>query len=155
MDHGAYVILCSLFPNADIPVTQLSLGNNLNPQLHFNLAKELIELRKSGVLILGSGNITHNLRLLSRRGNLSWAQDFDKYIKNALENENILDLINYNNAGEISKLAVPTVEHYLPLLYVYAQKLATDKIYFFNDSIDLGSLSMRSFVIADNYFNEK
>jgi len=147
LDHGAWTILQSLFPKADIPVFQLSLDVNLNFQEHFNLAKQLASLREQGVIIIGSGNIVHNLARLDMQGNTpDWAVNFDSYIKNALTSGDELALLTIANAGEAANLAVPTDEHFLPLLYIAAVKHGDDTMQFIVDSFDLGSLSMRSVI---------
>lgn len=144
LDHGAWTILQSIFPNADVPVFQLSLDLNLNFTQHFMLAKKLTQLREHGVTIIGSGNIVHNLSKLSMQGlTPNWAIQFDDYIKKALETENTKALITIANAGESVRLSVPTDEHYLPLLYIAAIRHPDDQLQFLSESFDLGSLSMR------------
>lgn len=147
LDHGAWTVLQSLFPAADIPVFQLSLDVNLDFAGHFALAKKLASLREQGVMIIGSGNIVHNLRLLNMQSaNADWAIEFDRYVKNALETGDDDALIHIENAGDSAKLAVPTDEHYLPLLYVAAVRQPDDKMRFLTESFDLGTLSMRSII---------
>ena len=147
LDHGAWSILQSLFPAADVPVFQLSLNTDLDFAGHFAFAQQLAPLRDQGVMIIGSGNIVHNLRLLNTQGNTSdWARDFDQYIKTALESGNDVALLNIENAGACYKLAVPTDEHYLPLLYIAAVRQADDQMRFLTESFDLGTLSMRSVI---------
>ena len=147
LDHGAWTVLQSLFPAADIPVFQLSLDINLDFTGHYALAKKLTSLREQGVMIIGSGNIVHNLRLLDMQGTTAdWAIEFDRYIKTALENGNDDALIHIQNAGKSMKLAVPTDEHYLPLLYIAAVRHADDQMRFLTESFDLGTLSMRSVI---------
>ena len=145
LDHGAWSILQSLFPNADIPVFQLSLDVDLNFSEHFKLAKKLASLREMGVMIIGSGNIVHNLGRLNLQGKTpDWAITFDEYVKIALESKNETALLDIARAGNSASLSMPTDEHYLPLLYVAAVAHADDKLQFLTDSFDLGSLSMRS-----------
>lgn len=147
LDHGAWTILQSLFPLADVPVLQLSLDNNLDFYGHFALAQKLATLREHNVMIIGSGNIVHNLRMLNLRGEKAdWAIAFDDYIKNALLTGNDAALLNIELAGKCAKLAVPTAEHYLPLLYIAAVRHADDKMRFITESFDLGTLSMRSVI---------
>ena len=147
LDHGAWTILQSLFPKADIPVLQLSLDVNLSFHEHFKLAKQLASLREQGVMILGSGNIVHNLARLNMQGNTpDWAVNFDAYIKHALMSDDELALLTIASAGEAARLAVPTDEHFLPLLYIAAVKHANDNMQFITDNFDLGSLSMRSVI---------
>ncbi|HOY69345.1 MAG TPA: 4,5-DOPA dioxygenase extradiol [Methylotenera sp.] len=146
LDHGAWTILQSLFPAADIPVLQLSLDVKLDFAQHFQLASQLASVREQGILVIGSGNIVHNLGLLKQGVAYDWAIEFDEYIKEALETNNDEALIHISKVGQAAKLSVPTDEHYLPLLYIAAIRHAEDNMRFFNASYDLGSLSMRSFI---------
>lgn len=150
LDHGAWSILQSLFPKADVPVFQLSLDINLNFSEHFQLAKHLAQLREQEIMIIGSGNIVHNLGRLNMQGKTpDWAIDFDVYVKNAIESEDEAALLDIAQAGESARLSVPTNEHYLPLLYIAAIKHANDKLQFLTESFDLGSLSMRSVIYTN------
>lgn len=147
LDHGAWTILQSLFPAADVPVFQLSLDMNLDFAAHFALARQLASLRERGVMVIGSGNIVHNLRLLNPQGGApDWAVTFDNYIKTALETGDDNALIHIERAGESAKLAVPSDEHYLPLLYIAAIRYTDDTMHFLTENFDLGSLSMRSVI---------
>ena len=149
LDHGAWSVLQSLFPNADVPVFQLSLDVNLDFSEHFELAKSLAVLRDQGVMIIASGNIVHNLGRLNMQGKTpDWVISFDEYIKKALQEENTEALINIGLAGDCASLSVPTDEHYLPLLYIAAMKHADDKLQFLTESFDLGALSMRSVIYS-------
>ena len=150
LDHGAWSVLQSLFPNADVPVFQLSLDVNLDFSEHFELAKSLAVLRDQGVMIIASGNIVHNLgRLNMQVKTPDWVISFDEYIKKALQEENTEALINIGLAGDCASLSVPTDEHYLPLLYIAAMKHADDKLQFLTESFDLGALSMRSVIYSN------
>lgn len=147
LDHGAWTILQSIFPAADVPVFQLSLDVNLDFAGHFAFAKHLASLRELGVMIIASGNIVHNLGKLNPYGPATdWALSFDNYIKEALKNGNDAALINLSFAGESAKLAVPTDEHYLPLLYAAAVRHPEDQLNFMTESFDMASLSMRSVI---------
>lgn len=147
LDHGAWTILQSLFPLADVPVLQLSLNLDLDFRAHFDLAKQLTPLREQGIMLLGSGNIVHNLRILNLNGEKAdWAIAFDTYIKNALLAADDAALLNIEQAGDAARLAVPTPEHYLPLLYIAAARQADDNMQFLTESFDLGTLSMRSVI---------
>lgn len=147
LDHGAWTILQSLFPKADVPVFQLSLDTNLDFAAHLALARQLASLRERGVMVIGSGNIVHNLRLLNPQGGVpDWAVNFDDYIKAALETGDDDTLIHIERAGESARLAVPSDEHYLPLLYIAAMRHADDDMRFLTEDFDLGSLSMRSVI---------
>lgn len=147
LDHGAWTILQALFPAADVPVLQLSLDLNLDFTAHYALAKQLAVLRTQGVMIIGSGNIVHNLSRLNPKATADWALAFDAYIKTALETHDDDALMHIARAGSaIANLAVPSTEHYLPLLYVAAVRHAADQMRFLTESFDLGSLSMRSVI---------
>ncbi len=123
LDHGAWTALQSLFPEADVPVFQLSLDANLDLSGHFKLAKQLASLREQGVMLIGSGNIVHNLGKLNMQGKMSdWVISFDDYIKRALESGDEAALSDISLAGDSARLAVPTDEPYLPLLYIAASK---------------------------------
>ena len=147
LDHGAWSILKKMYPQANIPVFQLSIDIAKPPVYHFNLTKELYKLRKQGVLILASGNIVHNLGILSWDGKVKafdWAIEFDNFVKQHILDNNPLPLIDYQKLGALATLAHPSNEHYLPLLYALGLRDKTDTVQFFNDAFDLGSLSMRS-----------
>jgi len=150
LDHGTWSVLKPMFPEADIPVFQLSIDYYKSPQWHYDLAKQLSELRRKGVLILGSGNIVHNLRMVDfqNRTNYDWAAGFDSKIKSFLDSGNHQAIINYDQLGTEAKLAVPTNDHYLPMLYSIALQDKKDEISYFNEQMDAGSISMRSFVIG-------
>lgn len=150
-DHGCWVPLMHLFPEANIPVYQLSLDMRKSPAYHANLAKELKSLRKKGVLIVGSGNIVHNLRMLDYNPAVvyDWAQEFDAKSKSMIENLDVSGLSNYKTLGEAAKLAIPTEDHYLPLIYSLSLfDKDKDSISFFNDKIVHGSISMRSVILS-------
>ena len=153
-DHGAWAVLKFLYPDADIPVVQLSL-NRLQPaQWHFNLAKKLAALREEGVLIIGSGNIVHNLRAISWEhinqisAGYDWAYAFRDHINHAMTTQNDDELVHYEQFGENAALSVPTPDHYLPLLYVMALREPDEKVAFFNDHLIAGSLSMTSVLVG-------
>jgi 4,5-DOPA dioxygenase extradiol len=148
LDHGTWSVLLPMYPQAEIPVYQLSLDYTKNPQYHYNLAKELFELRKKGVLIIGSGNIVHNLsRLKWTNDAFDWALEFDAQVKKLIDQNDFQSLINYEKLGEAAKLSVPANDHYLPLLYSLALKCANDNITYFNDKVLMGAVSMRSLLI--------
>jgi 4,5-DOPA dioxygenase extradiol len=142
LDHGTWVPLKILFPKADVPVVQLSLNANLSPKQHYAIGKELTPLREEGVLILGSGNCVHNLMRMDWDGEpFKWALDFDRFVKDSLSTRNDKALVDYESRAD-AKLAHPSNEHYLPLLYAIGAA-GTDKPRFFNESIFAASLSMR------------
>jgi 4,5-DOPA dioxygenase extradiol len=150
LDHGTWSVLSRMFPKADIPTYQLSLDYTQNPEYHYELAHELKELRTKGVLIIGSGNIVHNLRMVSfdKADGFDWAIEFDEKVKNALEKGDHKSIINYQNYGNAARLAVPTNEHYLPMLYAIALQEKNEKLSFFNAKNLAGSISMRSMIIS-------
>jgi 4,5-DOPA dioxygenase extradiol len=146
LDHGAWSVLCRMYPNADIPVVQLSLDRAKEPEHHYALGKELRVLRDQGILIVGSGNIVHNLRLVdfSQDGGYDWATAFDETVKQLILARDHDSIIHYRNLGQAARLSIPTNEHYLPLLYVLALQEEQDQARFFADRMTSGSLSMRS-----------
>ena len=149
-DHGAWSVVKHLYPNADVPVIELSLDYSQSPQYHYELAKELGSLRKKGVLIIGSGNMVHNLRMVDwRRLNetdygYDWATKASEKMKKFILSDNHKQLINYQSQGKEFSLAIPTPEHYLPLLYALALKEENENVSLFNDKAVGGSLTMTS-----------
>jgi 4,5-DOPA dioxygenase extradiol len=150
LDHGAWSVLCRMFPDADIPVVQLSLDfNKKEPEFHYALGRELSGLRKKGVLILGSGNIVHNLRAMVWQDDAyDWAIEFDETIAQLISSGNHEAIMDYQKLGKSAQLSVPTDEHFLPLLYILALQDKEDTLSFFTDRITLGSISMRSLRIG-------
>ena len=147
LDHGTWSVVKHLYPKADIPVIQLSLDYTKGPQYHFELAKELASLRKKGVLIIGSGNIVHNLGIIDWQNQdqgFDWAIEANAMMKNMITNGDFTPLINYTSLGKAVQLSVPTPEHYLPLLYTLGLKEEKDSISLFNDKTIMGSISMTS-----------
>lgn len=147
LDHGAWSVIKHLYPGADVPVIQMSLDYYQKPQYHYDLARELGLLREKGVLIIGSGNMVHNLGLVDwRRLNESfsyeWAQEANDKMKQYILNDDHKSLINYQQLGREFQLAVPTAEHYLPLLYTLALKGKNETADFFNDKPVGGSITM-------------
>jgi 4,5-DOPA dioxygenase extradiol len=154
LDHGAWSVIRNIYPKADIPVIEMSLDYNKSPQFHYDLAKELSALRDKGVLIIGSGNIVHNLRMVAwdkmnePEYGFDWTIYANEKIKQLILNNNHKDLINYSLLGREVQLAVPTPEHYLPLLYTLALKKTSEPVSFFNDKAVMGSLAMTSVKIG-------
>lgn len=149
LDHGCWSVLKRMFPGADIPTYQLSLDYTASPETHYEIAKELKELRKKGVLILGSGNIVHNLGMVQwKEGAYDWAIEFDQKIKQLIESGDHQPIINYKTLGKPAQLSIPTNEHYLPLLYSLALQEKSDDLKFFNEKTTMGSISMRSVKIG-------
>jgi len=154
LDHGTWSVIRNFFPDANIPVIQLSLDHFQKPQKHFDLAKELIKLRDRGVLIVGSGNMVHNLGLvawdrLNEIGyGFDWALEANDKMKKFIMEDDYRSLIDFRAQGKAFDLAVPTAEHYLPLLYTLALKEKNDTVTIFNDKPVAGSLSMTSILIS-------
>jgi len=151
LDHGAWSVLKQMFPLADIPVIQLSLDFTKTPAQHFELAKELTVLRKKGILVVASGNIVHNLSLINWKAEntgFDWAIEFNDKVKSAISNGEPDRLINFNNLSAGAKLAVPSSEHYLPLLYAMALRGKDESVSFFNDTPVMGSLTMTSVLVG-------
>jgi 4,5-DOPA dioxygenase extradiol len=153
LDHGAWSVIKHLYPNADIPVVQLSLDRFKGPRYHYELAKQIKSLREKGVLIIGSGNIVHNLRMVEwRRLNetfgFDWAIEANEIMKKHMLNGNHQPLIDFRSQGKVFDLAIPTPEHYLPLLYALALKEENEPLKLFNDKALAGSLTMTSVKIG-------
>jgi 4,5-DOPA dioxygenase extradiol len=145
LDHGAWSVLCRMFPQADVPAVQLSLDGTQEPAHHYALGRELKGLRQKGVLIVGSGNMVHNLRQIVWQDTAyDWALEFDAKLKQLIQSGDHDAIIHYQKLGQAACLAVPTNEHYLPLLYVLALQGKGDEVRFFADKVTLGSMSMRS-----------
>ncbi len=150
LDHGAWSVLAHTHPRPEVPILQLSLDRKKSPQEHYELAKKLSILRDEGVLILASGNIVHNLRNIDWQGGAyNWARDFNNEIVAAILVGNVEKIINFESLKH-SKLAVPTPEHFLPLLYILALKQGQENLEIFNNEIDLGSISMTGFLIGSS-----
>ncbi len=151
LDHGAWTILMHLFPDASIPVFQLSIDYHQSMRFHYDLGKELNELRKKGVLIIGSGNIVHNLYQLDfddRAVPFQWATEFDETIKAALQQGNYESLINYQKLSLSASLAVPTPDHYIPMIYVLGLAESPENVAIKYEEIQNASVSMLSFQIG-------
>jgi 4,5-DOPA dioxygenase extradiol len=147
LDHGTWCVLKPMFPEASIPVFQMSLDYNQPPQYHYNLAKELAFLRRKGVLIIGSGNVVHNfIGFRSGGGHYDWAVEFDNFIKEKVEKHDDMPLVEYEKLGRLAYLAHPSNDHYLPFLYSLALREKEEGHTFFNDTIDYGTMSMRSVI---------
>ena len=150
LDHGAWSVLKPMFPLADIPVIQLSMDYGRGPEDHYALARQLKPLRDRGVLIVGSGNIVHNLGQMQRGASASqaydWALEFDQTIGGYLQQGNLDALHNFQKLGQVARMAHPTHEHFLPLLYAAGAVDAREPMRFFNTSFQGGSISMRSVV---------
>jgi 4,5-DOPA dioxygenase extradiol len=145
LDHGAWSVLCRMFPGGDIPVVQMSLDRTRGAAVHYALGRSLRELRDQGILIVGSGNIVHNLgRMVWRDTAYEWAVEFDDAVRSRILSGDHNAIVRYETLGEAARLAIPTNEHFLPLLYVLALREPNDPVGFFADRVTLGAISMRS-----------
>lgn len=149
MDHGTWTIVSHMYPNADIPVLQMSIDYNQPAQYHYDLAKELMVLRKKGVLIIGSGNMVHNLGMVAwdkidMAYGFDWTLEMNEIFKNKINANDHASLIAWEKLSSAAHLAIPTPDHYFPLLYALGLKNEKDSIFFFNDKPIAGSLTMTS-----------
>ena len=149
LDHGAWSVLAPMYPEADIPVVQLSLSGLQPGAWHYDLARDLAPLRDEGVLVVGSGNIVHNLREFRYNDPTpkDWALRFDEEVAERIEDGHHEGLLGYETLGPDAMLAIPTPEHYLPLLYVLALQRTGEDVSFFNTTV-MSAISMRSLVIG-------
>lgn len=145
LDHGTWSVLKRMYPKADVPVIQLSIDYNKPAQYHYDLAKELSSLKEKGVLIIGSGNIVHNLQMANFGATepYSWATEFDEKIKGFLLNHNHQPIIDYQKHGNAAKLSVPTPDHYYPLMYTLGLEGKNENLTFPVEGMAFGSGSMR------------
>lgn len=150
IDHGTWSVLRIMYPKADIPVCQMSIDHQGSPKELFELGKKLKSLRDKNVLILGSGNIVHNLRAVDFNtvGGFDWAYSFDNYIKENIEKKDYENILKYKELGNIATYSVPTTEHFNPLLYILGATCDEDKVHIYNNSCMAGSLSMTSYVFS-------
>lgn len=154
LDHGAWSVIKHLYPAADVPVIQLSIDYSKSPEYHFELAKQLVSLRDKGILMIGSGNIVHNLRIVDWQNfdkddyGLDWAVEAKETINQWLLDGNFEPVINYEKQIRVIQMAAPTPDHFLPLIYVLGLKEKSETITLFNDKMVAGSLSMTSLKIA-------
>jgi 4,5-DOPA dioxygenase extradiol len=144
LDHGTWSVLKHAYPRADIPVLQLSIDGTRPARFHYETGRRLAPLRDEGVLVAGSGNVVHNLRLMRRDGGqaFDWAVRFNQRIREALASRDHAALVDFEKLGEDARLSVPTPEHYFPLLYIAALQGADEAVTFPVDGYDLGSISM-------------
>ncbi|MFM2292457.1 MAG: hypothetical protein RIS29_2270 [Bacteroidota bacterium] len=154
LDHGTWSVIRRIYPDANIPVVQLSLDYRKSPKQHYELAQELAALRNKGVLIVGSGNIVHNLRQVSwdkaddEEFGYDWAIEANELVKKYVRERNHEKLINYQSLGRAVQMAAPTPDHFLPLLYALALQQDDEQVDFFNDKAVMGSLTMTSLKIG-------
>lgn len=150
LDHGAWSVIKQMYPQATVPVVQLSIDYTQPPPYHYNLAKQLAALRSKGILIIGSGNMVHNLgrvawdKLNEKEFGFDWALEAQAAMKKFINQKDHQSLIDFHKQGKAFELAVPTPEHYLPLLYVLALQEKNDRTHLFNDKAIGGSLTMTS-----------
>ena len=150
LDHGAWSVIKHLYPEVNVPVIQLSIDYSKPPEYHFELAKQLSDLRYKGILIVGSGNIVHNLRLVDYPNfdkdnyGYDWAIEAREIVNNYLLDGNFKPLFDYERQSKALQLAIPTPEHFLPLLYTLGLKEKKEEVSLFNDKLVAGSLSMTS-----------
>lgn len=147
LDHGTWSIVKHMYPEANIPVLQLSIDFSKGPRFHYELARELSALRKKGVLIIGSGNMVHNLGMIDWHrpdSGFDWAIEMNEKFKSLIASGNHDRLINFESLGTSAKLSIPTPEHYLPLLYTLGLQEKNDPVTLFNDKTLMGSISMTS-----------
>jgi 4,5-DOPA dioxygenase extradiol len=154
LDHGAWSVIRHLYPKADIPVIQMSLDQRQPPEYHYELGKQLQSLRDKGVLIIGSGNLVHNLRMVDWKNmdkigyGFEWAMEAREKMNQLILDGNHEALIQYKKNGKAFELAIPTPDHYLPLLYTLSLQDKNDRVEFFNDKAVAGSLTMTSVKIS-------
>lgn len=150
IDHGAWSVLRYLYPQADVPVVQLSLDGSLSAQQHYDLAKRLAPLRDENILILASGNVVHNLRLIewsSSAEPLSWAAEFNQFFLSQIQANQHSEVINWESAGHAARLSIPTPEHYWPALYPLALQQSGEQLEVITNGIEMGSISMLAYLI--------
>lgn len=150
LDHGTWLVLKHMYPKADIPVVQLSINANLSPEEHLEVGKQLSVLRQKGVLIMGSGNIVHNLQRRKAAGSpvLSWADEFDQIVVDRVEAGDFSAVCDYKSLGSLANLAHPTSEHFIPLLYTLGAMSSQDEMTWFNANFYKSSISMRCLSLA-------
>ncbi|MDR2145700.1 MAG: dioxygenase [Tannerella sp.] len=153
LDHGAWPMLMHLFPDAGVPVFQLSIDYYAKPNYHYELGRQLKSLREKGVLIIGSGSLIHNLRLAMQKmqtGDMTpygWETEYDAWVKKQIDERNVANIINYENSHPLGKLAAPTPDHYVPILYSLGLTDSKDDIrFFYEDPPALPAFSERSFI---------
>ena len=157
LDHGAWPMLMHLFPEADVPVFQMSIDYYATPQYHYDLGKELKALRSKGVLIIGSGALIHNLKLGMQKFRqndttpFGWEAEYDEWLKKQIDTRNFKDIINYSTSHKLGPLAAPTPDHFVPVLYSLGLMDKDESIdYFYEQESSLPAFNERSFIIGDN-----
>jgi len=155
LDHGCWSVLSRMYPDSGVPVVQLSLDQSKSGAEHYETAQKLMKLREKGVLIIGSGNLVHNLYMVDLKGDdfneeygFDWAERANRLFKKLIINREDDKMCGYEKLGKDAKLAIPTPEHFLPALYILALRRDNDKLEFFNDKAVAGSLTMTSFILG-------
>jgi 4,5-DOPA dioxygenase extradiol len=155
LDHGAWPMLMHLFPEANIPVFQMSIDYYAKPEYHYELGKQLKALREKGVLIIGSGSLIHNLQLAGQKFQKNdmtpygWEAEYDAWLKKQLDERNFTNIINYETSHNLGKLAAPTPDHYVPVLYSLGLADAKDELeYFYEGTPSIPAFSERSFMLS-------
>ncbi len=149
IDHGTWSVLHHMYPDRDIPVFQISIDATAPPESHYRIGRELKSLRDQGVLIFGSGNIVHNLRMVDwnkAKEGFDWAYEFDEYIYENIMSKDHEKILGFKDLASTARLAVPTPDHFYPLLYALGAAEENDKIRVFNKSAEMGSLTMTSYL---------
>jgi 4,5-DOPA dioxygenase extradiol len=152
LDHGTWAVLCHVYPQADVPIVQLAIDGTKPPRFHYELGRQLAPLRDEGIMVLGSGNVVHNLRVMRRTLGASaypWAVQFNEAARGFLERNEHEALVDYHLMGEPAALSVPTPDHYLPMLYIAGARREDDEFSVLTDGIDLASVSMLSFAYGN------
>lgn len=151
LDHGTWSVLVHVFPDADVPVVQIAIDRSQPPAFHYELGRRLAALRDDGVMLVGSGNLVHNLRLIRRGADSApypWATEFNDQARALLERREHQPLVAFESMGGAARMSVPTPDHYLPLLYVIGAQREDDRFSALTDGIELGSISMLSFALS-------
>ncbi len=150
LDHGTWSVLAHVYPQADVPVVQLAIDATQPPQFHYDLGRRLAALRDEGILLVGSGNVVHNLRVIRWGAGAQpfpWATQFNDAARALIERREHAPLIDYPAMGEAARMSIPTPDHYLPLLYVLGAQRDDDAVTTITDGIELGSIGMLSFAL--------
>lgn len=151
LDHGCWSVIMHMYPKADVPIIQLSLDYRKDAAYHYEIGMQLQALRRKGVMIIGSGNMVHNLGIMDWKnadGGYDWAVKANDTFKNLISNNDHKALVNYSKLGREVQLSIPSPEHYLPLLYILALKNEKEKVTYFNDQEVYGSIAMTSLIIS-------
>lgn len=148
LDHGSWSILVHMYPNANIPVVQLSIDKNLTAKDYYKLGQKLKPLRDEQVLVIGSGNVVHNLNEIYHGvSRYKWCEEFDEIIKRDIQGKKFIEVVNYETLGEIADKSVPTPEHFVPLLFILGM-VDDDVVQVFNENFCFGSISMTSYIFG-------